>query len=377
MEKKPLSEQSNAVAAMHSKKYRIAGDTVFRATAEMPNEQRNALRWLDSHARENNMGRDDLGKLLKKPDHTHYSFDSIYQALTGRRDGGLDQICQSIEEYRKFYERESSLTKSGFIETAVTDAVFRICRKALTRHRICFIFGESQVGKTTALMEYKARNNHGETIYVSMPTGGGITYFTEELAIQLGISPQTKERDLRRRIIGMFDERMLLIVDECHQCFRNSRSERSMFALEFIREIHEKRKCGVVLSGTNVFRDEIQTGKSAGMLRQLWLRGLSPLQLPDRPTLDQLERFAEAYRLDPPRAPTTDWPISFRSATGDLQKHTDCPMRIQTEVIDVSGLGRWIAILQEASDMATEKRVKLSWAHVIAAYALFKALEQI
>jgi len=366
------------ITEMHARKYRIAGDLVNRSTADLPDDQRSALRWLHLHARENDFSLEDLALRLKKADRSSYSKDSVYQALTGRREAGLGQLCASITAYRDYFERESKAVKSGFIETTLTQAIHRICRRALIRHRIAFIFGESQVGKTTALEEYARANNHGETVFARMPTGGSMSNFLEELAIALGISAQQKEKELRRRIISAFDARMLLIIDECHQCFRSQYSNRSILSLEFAREIHDKRKCGLVLCGTNIFRDEIKRGRNAGILRQLWLRMLAPLQLPDMPTAGQLAVFAAAYHLPP--APQRNLKVRTQELIGDDMQdveRTTNPFELQMQTVKSDGLGRWIAILQEASDLAAEKNQRITWGHVIAAHAVFKAMETI
>jgi len=168
---------------------------------------------------------------------------------------------------------------------------------------------------------------------------------------------------------------MLLIVDECHQCCWASRGRRSLLALDFVREIHDVRKCGVVLCGTNVFRDEIRLGKDSPMLRQLWLRNILPLQLPDVPTERQLATFAQAYGLSP--APDRSLTPKVLGDDGADINVTGNPADIQKGVIRDDGLGRWLAILQESADLAASQKRRITWGHVILTHAMFRAMETV
>ena len=239
-----------------------------------------------------------------------------------------------------------------------------------------FIWGESQIGKTTALLAgYKPRHNHGETVYVRMPTGGSLDSFLRELAEVLGIPTGNRGEDLRRRIISSFDDRMLLIVDEVHECLSEHYSaKRGMRTLNFLREIHDRRNCGIVLSATNVFRDAMLRGPHARNLRQLWLRGMTPLQLPDRPCKADLDAFARAYGLGPAPDEASAVNVTFTDDGGEerRQKVVQNPAGLQAAVIKEFGLGRWNMVLAEASDYARERRKPIAWAAVISAWHSFE-----
>jgi hypothetical protein len=74
-----------APALRAAPRFNIGRDALNKATADLPAEQRATLEWFWSYCRDNNLGRDRLGKLLEKANGTFYSADSIYQLLTGRR----------------------------------------------------------------------------------------------------------------------------------------------------------------------------------------------------------------------------------------------------------------------------------------------------
>jgi hypothetical protein len=215
-----------------------------------------------------------------------------------------------------------------------------------------FIFGESQIGKTAALEEYTRTHNHGETIYVRLPSGADYTSVLEEFAIALRISVQQKPKEIARRVRRCFSPKMLLILDEGHQLFVNRIQIKTV---EFIREIYDRCKCGVVLCGTKVLQEELQRGKHKDLLRQLNLRGIGKgVLLPDRPYRSDLNAIAKFYNLAP---------ADGRAA------------QVETEVIRVDGLGFWCTILECGQQVAINRKQKLKWDHVVDAYASLNGSE--
>jgi hypothetical protein len=365
---------TNGTLAMDSIKFRIPGDQILKATAAYSDHVRESIRWASGYCRDRNISTADFGAMLRNKYGEPYSNDSVWKLFTGRREESeLGPIIESIESLRRSVEEVMGHTSTGFIRTRLTDMIWRTCRRALLKHKLTFIFGESQIGKTTAITEFSRDRSNGLTTFVRMPTRGALGDFLEEVALRLGIPTQQKFRELRRRIIESFDERMLLIVDECHQCFSSHYSNRSLASLEFCREIHDRRKCGVVLVGTNVLRDGITRGPHSRLLRQLWLRGFAPLQLPDVPSPANLADFAKAFELDPAEEKIIN--LNYTDEQ-DAKRTIKCnPLELQTEVVTQWGLGRWLSILQQAAEDAKDESKPLTWGRVIRAHAQFSELE--
>jgi hypothetical protein len=171
-------------------------------------------------------------------------------------------------------------------------------------------------------------------------------------------------------VIESFDSRMLLIVDEAHRCLRPG-SLAGLEVFSFLRELWNRRKCGLVLSLTNEGRDQFLHGPHAAQLAQLWRRRITPLQLPSVPPDDDAALFATAYGL--PEA--ADEPVAIQVSYTDDQgrhqtrKHSDSPLRLQRETLKTEGLGVWIGILQDAADMARDQKKQITWGAVIKAHA--------
>lgn len=327
----------------------IPGDAVYHATKDLPDNQRSAIRWLHAFSVENSLSNGEVGKLIRMSDST------VSLVLRGKYTGSLENVTKSIETFRELNERRSQGKKLPFIPTILSRRIWAICDAAVEFQRMAFMFGNMQIGKSTSLEEYQASHNHGNTIYLPVPTGGHLSHFCVRLAEILKISTQIKISELRRRIIDSFDDRMLLIVDEAHQCIPQSGfSTERIQTIEFIREIFNEKKCGVVICATNVFRDAMDTGHLSKILHQTKRRRLCTLQLPDVPTAADLNTFAAAYDLKP--------------ATGDAAT-------LQKNMVEDEALGMWLTLLRMAAKIAAIDQKAMSWDYVLRAYSGLKELE--
>ena len=330
--------------------YKIPGDVVNKATEDLPDDQRSAIRKLHAYCMDNGLSLGELEE-ISGIDRTR-----ITQVFRGLYKAKLDNTVDEINKFLAMQERRSATKKLDFIPTKLSKSIWGVCANALDFQRIAFIFGDSQIGKSVALKKYQQDHNHGETIYVEVPTGGSLLYFLAKLADAVRISSSLPLQDLRRRLVDCFDDRMLLIVDEAHRAIPQDGyvSSRSIQTLEFIREIFDATGCGLVICATNVFRDELDKGRVSALLAQTKRRRLCTLQLPDSPEKADLDTFARAHGLPP--------------ATG---RYLD----VQTEVIANEALGMWLTLLRMASKIAAVNEERLDWEHVLDARAALSKLE--
>ncbi len=329
------------------RRFRIAGDVVNQATADLPDEQRSLVRWFHGYCTEHDLPLSEASKLVRRDDST------LHRVFNGKYEGSMLNVCRDIAEFKRIAEERGKGRKLDFIATALSKRIAKLCDAAREYQRIGFIFGDTQTGKTTALEAYTAANNHGSTIYVRMPTGGSVGGFARALAKALRISPRLEMFELMERVKSAIDDRMLLIIDEAHQVLMGRR-EKNVRAIELIREIHDVTRCGVIVCGTNVFRDELENGRCAGMLLQCKRRRLAALQLPNAPTRDDLATFAAAYDLPP--------------ATGEAAE-------LQNRVIHDEALGMWLTLLRMGAKLAAKAGESMAWKHVIRAHDGLRTLE--
>lgn len=334
----------------------IPGDQLVARISEYSDEDRELVLWFYHFVRDRDLDYGTAALLLKKADGENYSRDSVYQLLTGRRspDQLPRPLIKAIAEYRDIVNAEAAARRAPFIETSLAQRIFAYCEAAHTHHRIGWIYGDSQIGKTEALEEYQRRNNHGRTIMVRVPTRGLLCDFLGRLAFQCGISPRLPSSHMRRRIGEYFRANNLLIVDELHACFTPTERLSSYDVIEFVRELFDETKCGVILCATNVLRDSLdKTGVHRKVAVQCRRRGLAPLNLENVPLKSDLAKFAHHYGLTP--------------ATGEA-------LALQTEIVTQEGLGSWLTFLAAGHRMAKKKAKPLAWSHVISAHAAFTRL---
>ena len=328
---------------------RIPGDIVNRATAELPDNQRSAIRRLHAYYVEQNLTLAETGRLI------NYSDAVCTLLFRGKYDGSLDNIVSAIGKFFELHDERSQSRKLAFIKTDLTERIWRVCGSALEFQKIAFIFGDQQIGKTEALKAYRDAHNHGSTIYVRMPTGGAMCNFVIEMARALRIGEHYSITRLREKLKGAFDDRMLLIVDEAHACIKeHGRSQRSVETIDFIREIFDERQCGVVICATNVFRDAMDTGNLYKILRQTKRRRLCSLQLPATPSQNDLNTFAAAYGLGPSK---------------------DEARTLEKRLVEDEALGMWLTLLRMGAKIAAKRKEKMNWNHVILAHAGLLELE--
>lgn len=352
MEKNPETAltKSNAINAMAGRGERIPGDVVNKATAALPDEQRSAIRRLHAHYAENDLTLDETGKLIG------YSNGSVISLVfRGKYEAGLAPVVKAIEDFFELHDKRAQGRKLDFIHTALTRKIWNVCEAALEFQKIAFIFSDAQIGKSSALKAYAAAHNHGSTIYVRMPTGGALMHFLARLARALRISENMNTTKLRERVIAAFDDRMLLIVDEAHECTpERAPSYSTVKTVDFIREIFDESECGVVICATNVFRDSMENGAASKLLRQTKRRRLCAMQLPNVPTREDLNNFSAGYGLPP--------------STGLAQQ-------MEKQMVEDEALGMWLTLLRMGAKIAAQRKEKFNWDHVLKASAGLKSLE--
>jgi hypothetical protein len=337
----------------NNKKYRIKRDQIEAWLATANDRTARIVRWLHNYAATQDLSTEEIGKRLRQPNGKPYSGDSVYQALTGRRqEGQLESFLNSVDKLAQLERERESITRAGFVETNLTKKIFSVCDTARNFGKTMFIIGRSHIGKTTALREYARRNNGGSTIYFRAPAGGSKSRSLHILSTILNQPTGSQDVIKEENVIACFDERMVLIVDEAHQFLTGKVGLRT---IEFLRELHDRTGCGLVISATEVFEEAMHSDpKTRRLLGQLRMRSLVHAKLPDTPTKSNLDDFARHFGLSPAQGEALD---------------------LQKEVIKTDSLGRWLSIIEGASRIASRAKEPLDWPHVLKSHAALLKLE--
>jgi len=325
----------------------FGGDHVMQATAQMQPKHRDAVRWLFFHCIENGLSIDEAAKAIR------YDKTTVYRVCRGDYGAGLGKVVAAVLSYKNTCDRRTGIPEGSFVETNTARKIWKVCDAAVAYKTIAFIFGDSQVGKTTALQEYARRNNHGQTKYIRMAASSGTQLMMKLLAEACAFSPKGCFENLRKRVLGALDENTLVIVDELHLAFFTYHSKARLSCLEVLRELHDRTGCAMVLCGTNVGRDEIDRGPQKEYLEQLRRRGVFRLQLPKYATQGDLNAIAKSFGLPP-----------AEGEAADLVK----------QIIRANGLKAYTSYLQAAGRIASNTRRKLAWKHFIQAHDVIAKL---
>ena len=266
---------------------------------------------------------------------------SLYRLLTATYAAAYDGLVAKLARFHKLEEQRSKRADVGFVETSAWRKIDAVCSQALNMQLPAFIYGPSQIGKTTCLLEFARRNNHGTTKYVRMPASPSFSYFVKTIGRACFISYSSDNVDhIRDRVYNTLTARNLLIVDEFHQAMVTASDKVAEKIMEFIREIYDRTGCGIVLCATDVGRREVEEGRNAGTYGQLRKRGMIKLVLPDMPPASDIRKIAAAFGLPAPEGRVAE---SIR------------------QMLKASGLGMYVKYLQAAHVLARNRKETLCW----------------
>ena len=329
--------------------HRIPGHKVFEATKALPESQMLAIRWLHGHYYDSGKSLNEVGAAIG------YDSGNVSKIFSGKYEGDLVAVSKAIERFRRIDDERGSVKRAPYVITSLYKDIEACCQAALTYQKIVFIYGESHVGKTAALKHYAQEHNHGETTFVEMPPGGSLTHFMAALAAKVRMTTQARGELMMMNIMKCFGPNNLLVVDEVSRALQaKSYGGASLKTMDFIRAIHDTTGCGVVLCGTNVFREQMADASLKKFLNQFNRRCLLRRQLPDVPNRADLNAFARHYELDP--------------ASGEA-------LDLQRAVVRDHGLGVWLTTLSAAARKASKTGKDLTWEHVLNAHAFFRRME--
>ena len=314
------------------------------ARGQATEEEGEEVWWLYNYAQENHLNEADLAAKMKS-----YDKNTLYQLFRGSygvaKDGrcsSWSSVVQAIRAFRKVEVEEMRKKNVGLIETEVKQTVWRCCDAALVDGMVSFIYGGTRIGKTVALQAYQREHNHGQTVYIEMGSGWTRARFVRELARKFGNGVKaTKAWALEDAIFDTLKRSNLLIVDEFHKALTTTGEKSSAAVLEFIRDIRDRTRCGLVLCATKVGMERFETGANRRTFGQLIGRSIIKAVLPDRPPVRDLNAIARAFDLPLP--------------TGD-------DLRGLKELVGTFGLERLFAYLQKTYAITKKAGEPMTWA---------------
>lgn len=308
----------------------------IKAEGKIDDRGADLIFWFYNYAQDNGLSLAGAGELIEMSATVAYHI--IHCDYGAKYDGIVDNIAKA----KRHVEEEAKKKSIGFVKTWTTSRIFEVCDSALYDHMPAFIYGASQTGKTTALLEYQRTHNHGTTKYIRMGSHWSKARTVVELArvCKCYTTHNASTAQLEHRILSSLTDRNLLIVDEFHECLFTYGAQASLEVIEFLREIFDRTGCGVVFSATPMGRKEFEAGKNMVAFDQLRRRGLVTVTIPDVPKVSDINRFARSFELAAPEGET---------------------LRVIKDMLRTSGLGKFVKYLQKAYALATGEKRELTW----------------
>ena len=259
------------------------------------------MMWFFAEVKDKVLTLTDAGKAIG------YDASTISRILRGRYDGNWGNVLKAVRRHKHLVTERAKMVSADFVETSIFKAVRDTCDLALFNELPATITGVSQIGKTSALEEYQRRSEFLVRL-VRMPAAPGLRGAMEAVA------------------------------DAC-----NVKS--AMKIAEWIRELHDRSKCGLVLCGTKALKQDLIDGPLKAWLDQLKQRCIKHLVLPDRLPDEDILLVARNYRLDEPDGETL-------AALRTLRMNRLCK------------------ILMLADNLARKRDQALAWNHFRSAYRM-------
>lgn len=339
-------EKHSAIIArgisMPAHQVRIAVEQAV-ARGQLSDEDGEEVFWLYCYAQEHHLKEADLAAKMGAYDkNTWYQvFRGMYGVFKDGRCSSWANIIKAIRDFKKIEIEEAKKKNVGIINTFVKDTVWKCCDAALNDGMPAFIYGSTQIGKTTALKAYQREHNHGQTVYIEMGSGWTRARFVRELARQFGNGVKaTKAWALEDAIFDTLKRSNLLIVDEFHKALTTTGDRVQRSVLEFIRDIRDKTHCGLVMCATKVGMNLFETGENRCTFNQLMGRSIVKAVLPDVPPVRDINAIARAFELPVPQGE-------------DLRRVKD--------LVKSFGLARLFAYLQKAYALTKKADEPMSW----------------
>ncbi len=332
------------LAFTRSKGIPFTGAQIAKATADLPENHRVMIRWLYAHGMDKG---DDLARLAKR---IRKNYTTVYRIFKGEYGANVDKFVLAIEEYKRVSEERDKVGRPPFIPTSLSAMIWDRCHDALTFQKLAPIIGEWQIGKSFAAEAYMHTHNHGQTRLVRLPSGSAYKIFLQEFAKACYAPHKTDLGELREGILNSLDSGHLVIFDEIDEPLAGRFSTGALQIYGFIREVFDRRKCGMVFIGNTNFRTALsESGPFGPWMAKLRRRCLPTLDLPTTAPDEDLWALAGHYGLTSP-------------ANGEA-------LDLARLVVRKEGLGEYVTLLQTAKKISITLGVPIHWDHFTLASA--------
>jgi DNA transposition AAA+ family ATPase len=221
---------------------------------DLPADIQEELFWFHQYIIDERLSRSEAGQAIS------YDKSTVARILDGSYQGNWGSIAKAIRSFKKVVANRGQIQKSQFSPNSISKKIGEAFDYALANNTIAVVIGESGHGKTEGGKAWRDDNNHGRSVWVECPALGGVKGFVIEVATAVGHGKDHKNTlEIRNNILRAFNRNRMLIVDEAHRLIPISKDPNPQM-IEFLREIHDRTKCGMGIIATARFDTQLRKG---------------------------------------------------------------------------------------------------------------------
>lgn len=185
---------------------------------------------------------------------------AVFKVLKGTYEAkNWDGVKRRIATFRAVLEKKAKTLQSEFQPNRISQTISAGCDWVSTNNSMGLIIGESRVGKTVSLRDWRDRHNHGRTVLVEVPPVGGPKGLLRQIAKRVGANLNASTPAMLESVVRAFNEHRVLLIDEVHRCITSGKG--TPYALEIIRHIHDSTKAAVMMSATARLTEAMQNAE--------------------------------------------------------------------------------------------------------------------
>ncbi len=270
--------------------FNIPDNVINSGIKSYTQDEQDALRWAVGYCRQ------ELdGSRSRICEQLQMDWSTLFKALTGTYAAKLDAIVGKITELRDLAARTII---TGHIDTPVTKKICSLLDYALAGDieggKMVMIVGRTGRSKTETLKHWARMNNHGTSVMIDCPESGGLKTFMREICRPTGVNRGKNSNEMRDALIKSFHRKRILILDEVARVIPRSFKSRPA-ELEFVRRLHDTRRCAVAMSLTRDGWLEMEQGELGIYFEQLFGRCPAPLHIPDDVSIAEAAAIVRAF----------------------------------------------------------------------------------
>lgn len=285
---------------------------------------------------------------------------TVSQLLNGSYQANPEALIRSIRTFLNVQTGRDIFRDGGFVETRLFSSMQKMADIANTLKRITCVHGGIMAGKTINAEALNVRYDRAAVVFISCPRADSYGGFVKRLASILGCAKKGTISDNREAIIDTLDTDHLLIIDEFHQPAVNYSRISAVRVYNFLAEINEMCRCGILLVGDSAGWDHLKTAPGFDHISERLRAGLDITDKTNdlrpgfgRGGTDDVRKICEAFGMPEPS-----------------------PTELQTcrDIISARSLSSLFDLLILARARAERLDEKLSWSHVISGHKTLQAL---